>query len=331
MDAEIEGRIEQNSAQTHSVLDELASTIATNKSEIETDINQLGAKVDLMDREISKVKDNLKENDNQRERQQRENVEHIDHRTKENKVEAERQLDRLQSEIKALRSQMSERESVRYADTCDVGHAVQQSPVASVLVENSSQSDQVTINTCACRPSSCNVCVKDGMNEHNVTVPVGQSTGSSYLNNSEFSLPLFDENSDINPVYHLRQLDEYLKLKRVPADCHLAVSYRSLTGTLSRQWAEAVSHQLRDYGAFREAFLNTWWSPSRQSLVNCSLYQGRYDRQSGLSLSAHFLKYATMASYLEPRPTDVEVIEAIRYHFPISVQRAMLNTQLKSI
>jgi hypothetical protein len=34
-----------------------------------------------------------------------------------------------------------------------------------------------------------------------------------------------------------------------------------------------------------------------------------------------------MASYL-PRPTDVEVIEAIRYHFPIGVQRAMLTNQL---
>jgi hypothetical protein len=39
-----------------------------------------------------------------------------------------------------------------------------------------------------------------------------------------------------------------------------------------------------------------------------------------MSLSVHFLKYATMASYLDPKPTEVEVIEAMRYHFPISVQ-----------
>jgi hypothetical protein len=38
-----------------------------------------------------------------------------------------------------------------------------------------------------------------------------------------------------------------------------------------------------------------------------------------------------MASYLEPRPTDVEVIEAIRYHFPLGVQRAMLTNQLHTI
>jgi hypothetical protein len=38
-----------------------------------------------------------------------------------------------------------------------------------------------------------------------------------------------------------------------------------------------------------------------------------------------------MASYLEPRPTDEEIIEVIRYHFPINVQRAMLSTQLRSV
>jgi hypothetical protein len=38
-----------------------------------------------------------------------------------------------------------------------------------------------------------------------------------------------------------------------------------------------------------------------------------------------------MASYLEPRPTDVEVIEAIRHHFPVMVQRAMIGTQLGTV
>jgi hypothetical protein len=101
-------------------------------------------------------------------------------------------------------------------------------------------------------------------------------------------------------------------------------------GHKSKQWVETARHNLIDYESFRKASLNTWWSASRQSLVKCSLYQGRYNRQSNLSLSGHFLKYATVASYLEPRPTD-EVIEAIRYHFPISVQRAMLSTQLRSV
>jgi hypothetical protein len=50
-----------------------------------------------------------------------------------------------------------------------------------------------------------------------------------------------------------------------------------------------------------------------------------------LSLSSYFLKYGTMASYLEPRPTDVEVIEAIRHHFPVMVQTSMIGTQLSTV
>jgi hypothetical protein len=154
------------------------------------------------------------------------------------------------------------------------------------------------------------------VNADHANAPVEHSSVNSYLSNSEFPLPLFDENSEINPVFHLKQLDEFIRFKGVPEACQLAVAYRPMAGHMSRQWVETISNNLTDYKAFRKALLNTWWSASRQSLVKCSLYQGRYNRQSTLSLSGHFLKYATMASYLEPRPTDEEVIEAIRYHFP---------------
>jgi hypothetical protein len=43
------------------------------------------------------------------------------------------------------------------------------------------------------------------------------------------------------------------------------------------------------------------------------------------------LKYTAMASYLEPTPTDVEVIEAIRHHFLVMVQRAMIGIQLSTV
>jgi hypothetical protein len=79
-------------------------------------------------------------------------------------------------------------------------------------------------------------------------------------------------------------------------------AYRSLDGSLSCQSSDTVSQQLSDYGSFRKSFLSTWWSASQQSLVKCSLYQGKYNRQSNVTLSAHFLEYATMDSYLDPRP-----------------------------
>jgi hypothetical protein len=126
-------------------------------------------------------------------------------------------------------------------------------------------------------------------------------------------------------------LDEFIRLTGVPKGFQLAVAYRSIVGHMSNQWVETVSRNSTDYEAFKKASLNTWWSPLRQSIVKCSLYQVKYNRNSNLTLSGDFLKYATMASYLEPRPIDVEVIEVIRYNFPIGVQRAMLTNQLHTI
>jgi hypothetical protein len=89
----------------------------------------------------------------------------------------------------------------------------------------------------------------------------------------------------------MKQLDEYMKFKGIPAACQMAVAYRSSAGSLSRQWAETVSHQISDYESFRKALQNSLWSTyQQQNLMKCSLHQGRYNRRSNLSLSALFLK-----------------------------------------
>jgi hypothetical protein len=103
-----------------------------------------------------------------------------------------------------------------------------------------------------------------------------------------------------------------------------------MVGQMCKQWAETASGNLKDYSGFRREFLKVWWS-SRQSLVKCRLYQGRYNRNSGLSISAYFLQQATTASYLEPKLSDIEIVEAMRFHYPIQIQRAMLSNQVTSI
>jgi hypothetical protein len=63
--------------------------------------------------------------------------------------------------------------------------------------------------------------------------------------------PGFDGNSD-NPVFHRKQLDNYMKLRHIPAAGRLTVAYRSFNAVLSRQWAETVSNHLGDYEAFKK-------------------------------------------------------------------------------
>jgi hypothetical protein len=156
----------------------------------------------------------------------------------------------------------------------------------------------------------------------------GPVSVASFLNSSELPLPLFDDSPDTNSVFHLRRLDEFIKFKGIPAELQLAVAYRLVTGQMSKQWVKAVSRDLTDYEAFKRAFFNTWWSPTKQSFIKWHLHQTKHNCQSNLSLSGHFLKYVTMASYLEPCPSDVELIKVIISHYPIGIQRALLAGQL---
>jgi hypothetical protein len=151
------------------------------------------------------------------------------------------------------------------------------------------------------------------------------------LSYADFPLPQFDDSSEVNPIFHLNQLDEFMRLRYVPKPLQLALAFKFIVGAVGKQWVATVARNLRDYDQFKAAFAGAYWSKSKQSLVRCSLYQDKFSPRAGLSLSNYFLKYATMASYLEPRPTDVEVIEAIRHHFPVMVQRAMIGTQLSTV
>jgi hypothetical protein len=100
---------------------------------------------------------------------------------------------------------------------------------------------------------------------------------------------------------------------------------------MSRQWLEATSAKFTSYEHFKKEFLATWWSAAQQGLTKCNLYQSKYDPSAGLSLSAHFLKHVTAASYLEPKLSDCEVIEAIRCHYSSEIQRLLVTTKLNTI
>jgi hypothetical protein len=111
--------------------------------------------------------------------------------------------------------------------------------------------------------NTCNARVRASGSATGVNAPIGALSVSSFLSSSELPLPLFDDNSDTKPVFHLRRLDEFIRLKGVLKAFQLAVAYRSIVGHMSKQWVKTVSRNLTDYEAFRKAFLNTWWSASR--------------------------------------------------------------------
>jgi hypothetical protein len=92
------------------------------------------------------------------------------------------------------------------------------------------------------------------------------------LGNMEIALPQFDDSKETNPMFHLKQLEKYFDLKKIPLTHQLAVACtcKSIVGSLPKQRLQAISDRFRNYD-FRLAFVNTWWSPSQQSLEKCKL------------------------------------------------------------
>jgi hypothetical protein len=126
----------------------------------------------------------------------------------------------------------------------------------------------------------------------------------------------------------LKQLDEYFTLRGVGKQMQLAVALRSITDASAKSWVSAIAHNLQFYDQFKVTFVRAFWSPVVQSNVRKSIYQDKYNKQDGLSLSAHFLKYSVVASYLQPKMMDSELINALMSHFSLNIQRSLNKKEL---
>jgi hypothetical protein len=304
----VEKKLNQQLSQTNIVVEELATV------QFSDSVDQLESKLTTLGPEVNAIRDKVQQSAEVISKRPWERVKQTVQR---DKASMETQMGRLGSQVVELRELVLTRNDA-------VPH-VPSSSIGSIVSENNVHEG----NTTGCSTGSVNA--STGTKVNFVNNADRAIITHCVLSNSELSLPLFGEKLEVNPMFHFKQLTEFIKLKEIPQAHQLAVASKSIIGKLSRQWLEAISDKLKNYDDFRQAFLSTWWSPSQQSFVRCNIYQSRYDRWSGLTLSGHFLKYATMASHLEPRPSDIELIEAIRYHFPIQVQRVMLGTQLHSI
>jgi hypothetical protein len=96
-----------------------------------------------------------------------------------------------------------------------------------------------SVISCSCQGNTCNA----GAAIHVNSLP-HQPVAISGLNSSDFPLQIFDENWEVNPVFCLKRLEEFLKLWGVPQMYHLTVACRSIVGKLSRQWLETISDKL---------------------------------------------------------------------------------------
>jgi hypothetical protein len=113
---------------------------------------------------------------------------------------------------------------------------------------------------------------------------------------SDLTLPKFSDCKRQHIVHFLEELYSYFELKNIPAEMKLPNAIKSITDEYTQQWAVTIFKELRNYDHFKQAVTELLWSPQIQSQVRCSTYQDKFNKSGGENLSAHFLRYAMMAT-----------------------------------
>jgi uncharacterized phage infection (PIP) family protein YhgE len=266
----------------------------TSINNITSELGNLKVNIQQVDSELGNLKLNIQQGNQRAEKEEeehqrrlRESNQRLECKIQQTQEKVTQEISKLEREVVALKSNLCDSAEIRTFGTSIAVPSTSQEPVSREPV----QSPPEEIAT------------------------IEGSKGVQGISSGEFPLPLFDENASVNPVAHLRHLEEFFIFRGIHKKHWLTVAKRSIGGSMSRQWLEATSSKFTNYEQFKKEFLSTWWSAAQQGLTKCHLYQSKFDPSEGLSLSAHFLKHVTAASYLEPKLSDCETIEAIRCHY----------------
>jgi hypothetical protein len=179
-------------------------------------------------------------------------------------------------------------------------------------------------------------CVKEsGCNSVNVANDVSVVNSNSGMLAQcnplyELSISVYKDSSKQPVTQFLRELDSYFQIKGTPENFRLPLAIRAIEDQFAQKWISAIRHKLRSYDEFREQFSKILWNDLRQAQVKVSIYLDKFDRRSGESMAQHFLRYANLASNLQPPLTDLDLIGAVTSHFSIEIQRSLVSANLKS-
>ena len=171
----------------------------------------------------------------------------------------------------------------------------------------------------------------DSTNVHNQSVnscnnDVNAGSGL-YANNtdlSELTLPTFTDSTSQVPLHFIRDLDQYFALKRTPEELKLALVFRAVKEPFAKQWLSSAFDRMKNCDQFKKAFTELLWCPSRQASIRSAIYLDKHDPGSGESCLDHYIRYANMASTLNPPMSDLDLLSALTSHFEPQVQQGLI-------
>ncbi|PNF42415.1 hypothetical protein B7P43_G12348 [Cryptotermes secundus] len=266
MFTELDDELGQQTKDTSRIADELTSNIIQNKEQVKEQTAELPE-------EINAVKGNFDKNEEIFQNGQGERLEQNLHVVEREISVNKRNFDELNSVISNSNGKLPV--SPRAATSVETLQPAESSFVPATLAVNVSDNYDISNNVngslvCSDKHESCNVCTNGGVSDQNVPMSVRHHSVSRYLSQPDFSLPIFDDSSQVNAMFRLNQLDEFMRFRGVPKQFQQGIAYKSIVDPGGKQWLAAIPHTLTNYERFKIEFSKNCWSHSHQNLTNCN-------------------------------------------------------------
>jgi hypothetical protein len=219
------------------VTDELTSKII----EVRSEIGEVSGKVNDLIKDVEIVKCDIMVRTQDLLSRQGERIAQLNKELESEKGGNERRLELLSSAINSLRYKLADGTPATYS--AEVTGTLHASPplLNAANVNNVNGTGNAS---CSCYLNSCTLCMNRCVNGEDATEPVHHHTANSSLRYNDFPLPLFGDNSEISPIFHLNQLDEFIRLRSVPEQFQLAIAFTSIVGVVGKSVGSNCSMQL---------------------------------------------------------------------------------------
>ena len=111
----------------------------------------------------------------------------------------------------------------------------------------------------------------------------------------------------------------------------LPLAMRAVIDPIAKNWVSAVYSELQSYEQFKTLLTTFLWNAPTQSRIRCSIYQHKFTRQDGESMTSHYLKYANRAANLQPALSEEDLVGALTSHCPVIVQRSLIRGNINTL
>jgi hypothetical protein len=147
---------------------------------------------------------------------------------------------------------------------------------------------------------------------------------------NDVCLPKLTDSSKQSVVECLNDLRVYFRLKAVPEFMNLPPPINSFANIYACHWITCVCKDIKSFDEFNQTLTKLLWNHQMQTNLSSAIFQDKYDRRTKEIFSVHFLRYALMAVHLQPRLSELYLMNVIGNHFPAYITRSLLSANLGS-